>query len=169
MRDVVDGSLVRSADEEIREIDLLQDHLHDDIAEFVYTRLKRRPMILPVVVEVPSSAPCPAAPRLTPRALRGRSRGPLTARSVATPIGRPPPFRPPGCRRRRRPARVLARQNLFCGQGHPWSSNTFQSYAQMLGRQEAIGRRTFDARIHRDADHPARLIKHGLSAVFRRE
>ena len=36
----------------IREIDLLQSHLHDDIAEFVYKRLKRRPMVLPVVVEV---------------------------------------------------------------------------------------------------------------------
>jgi ribonuclease J len=36
----------------VREIDLLQSHLHDDLAEFVYGRLKRRPMILPVVVEV---------------------------------------------------------------------------------------------------------------------
>jgi ribonuclease J len=52
LREAVDGSLARSADEEIREIDLLQDHLHDDVAEFVYDRLRRRPMILPVVVEV---------------------------------------------------------------------------------------------------------------------
>jgi ribonuclease J len=52
LRDAVDDSLIRSAAEEIREIDLLQDHLHDDIAEFVYERLRRRPMILPVVVEV---------------------------------------------------------------------------------------------------------------------
>jgi ribonuclease J len=52
LRDAVDGSLARSAEEEIREIDLLQDHLHDDVAEFVYERVKRRPMILPVVVEV---------------------------------------------------------------------------------------------------------------------
>jgi ribonuclease J len=52
LRAAVDESLVRSAEEEIREIDLLQDHLHDDIAEFVYERLRRRPMILPVVVEV---------------------------------------------------------------------------------------------------------------------
>jgi ribonuclease J len=52
LRDAVDGSLARSAEEEIREIDLLQDHLHDDVAEFVYERLRRRPMILPVVVEV---------------------------------------------------------------------------------------------------------------------
>ncbi|HEX5980262.1 MAG TPA: ribonuclease J [Thermoleophilaceae bacterium] len=52
LREAVDGSLARSAEEEIREIDLLQDHLHDDVAEFVYDRLRRRPMILPVVVEV---------------------------------------------------------------------------------------------------------------------
>ena len=48
----MDESLAKSAEEEIREIDLLQDHLHDDIARFVYDRLKRRPMVLPVVVEV---------------------------------------------------------------------------------------------------------------------
>jgi ribonuclease J len=52
LREAVDDSLGRSAEEEIREIDLLQDHLHDDIAAFVYERLRRRPMILPVVVEV---------------------------------------------------------------------------------------------------------------------
>jgi ribonuclease J len=52
LREAVDGSLARSAEEEIREIDLLQDHLHDDVAEYVYERLRRRPMILPVVVEV---------------------------------------------------------------------------------------------------------------------
>ena len=52
MRDAVDDSLARSAKEEIREIALLQGHLHDDLAEFVYDRLKRRPMVLPVVVEV---------------------------------------------------------------------------------------------------------------------
>ncbi|MBD0282014.1 MAG: ribonuclease J [Thermoleophilaceae bacterium] len=52
LRDAVNSSLARSADEEIREIDLLQNHLHDDVAEFVYERLRRRPMVLPVVVEV---------------------------------------------------------------------------------------------------------------------
>jgi ribonuclease J len=52
IRGAVDESLARSAEEEVREIDLLQDHLHDDIAKFVYNRLKRRPMVLPVVVEV---------------------------------------------------------------------------------------------------------------------
>ncbi len=52
LRGAVDTSLARSAKEEIREIDLLQSHLHDDLAEFVYDRLKKRPMVLPVVVEV---------------------------------------------------------------------------------------------------------------------
>jgi ribonuclease J len=52
LRVAVDESLAHSAEEEITEIDLLQDHLHDDVAEFVYERLRRRPMILPVVVEV---------------------------------------------------------------------------------------------------------------------
>jgi ribonuclease J len=46
------GSLERAAREEIREIDLLQQVLHDDLAAFVYDRLRRRPMVLPVVVEV---------------------------------------------------------------------------------------------------------------------
>ncbi|MDX6724966.1 MAG: ribonuclease [Solirubrobacteraceae bacterium] len=52
IRDTVDASLARAAGEEIREIDLLQKILHDDLAEFVYDRLRRRPMVLPVVVEV---------------------------------------------------------------------------------------------------------------------
>ena len=52
LRDAVDASLGRSAKDEIREIDLVQNHLHDDVAEFVYARLRRRPMVLPVVVEV---------------------------------------------------------------------------------------------------------------------
>ena len=52
IRGAVEDSLAQSADEEIREIDLLQTHLHDDVAEFVYERLRRRPMVLPVVVEV---------------------------------------------------------------------------------------------------------------------
>ena len=52
LRDTVDASLARAAKEEIREIDLLQKVLHDDLAELVYERLRRRPMVLPVVVEV---------------------------------------------------------------------------------------------------------------------
>jgi ribonuclease J len=52
LRDTVDASLERAAKDQIREIDLLQQILHDDLAAFVYDRLKRRPMVLPVVVEV---------------------------------------------------------------------------------------------------------------------
>jgi ribonuclease J len=52
IREAVTGSLERAAREEIREIDLLQQVLHDDLAAFVYERLRRRPMVLPVVVEV---------------------------------------------------------------------------------------------------------------------
>ena len=39
-------------DEDIREIKLLQEHIHDGIGQLVYDRTRRRPMILPVVVEV---------------------------------------------------------------------------------------------------------------------
>ena len=52
IRDTVEASLARAAGEEIREIDLLQQVLHDDLASWVYERLRRRPMVLPVVVEV---------------------------------------------------------------------------------------------------------------------
>jgi ribonuclease J len=52
IRQTVEESLARAAGEEIREIDLLQQTLHDDLAKFVYDRLRRRPMVLPVVVEV---------------------------------------------------------------------------------------------------------------------
>jgi ribonuclease J len=52
IRTTVDESLRRAAKEEIREVDLLAQVLHDDLAKLVYDRLKRRPMVLPVVVEV---------------------------------------------------------------------------------------------------------------------
>jgi ribonuclease J len=52
IRATVEGSLMQAAAEEIREVDLLGQILHDDLAQLVYDRLKRRPMVLPVVVEV---------------------------------------------------------------------------------------------------------------------
>jgi ribonuclease J len=52
IRAEVETTLARAAREEIREIDLLQRMLHDDLAVLVYERLRRRPMVLPVVVEV---------------------------------------------------------------------------------------------------------------------
>src|SRR5215218_5182133 len=38
--------------ENVSEIKLLQEHLHDDVGQLIYDRTGRRPMILPVVVEV---------------------------------------------------------------------------------------------------------------------
>jgi ribonuclease J len=52
IREEVERSLAVAAQEGVREIDLLQQSLHDDLATFVYERLRRRPMVLPVVVEV---------------------------------------------------------------------------------------------------------------------
>jgi ribonuclease J len=52
IRGAVETSLTRAVKDGIREIDLLQQELHDDLAAFVYDRLRRRPMVLPVVVEV---------------------------------------------------------------------------------------------------------------------
>ncbi len=52
IREEVARSLRATAKDGVREIDLLQQELHDDLAAFVYDRLRRRPMVLPVVVEV---------------------------------------------------------------------------------------------------------------------
>jgi ribonuclease J len=52
IRLAVEQSLSEAAREGIRAIDLIQEELHDDLASFVYDRLRRRPMVLPVVVEV---------------------------------------------------------------------------------------------------------------------
>jgi ribonuclease J len=38
--------------DEVSEIKLLQEHLHDGLGQLIYDRTGRRPMILPVVVEV---------------------------------------------------------------------------------------------------------------------
>ena len=47
-RQVLETCLADSVDE----IKLLQEHLHDGIGQLVYDRTGRRPMILPVVIEV---------------------------------------------------------------------------------------------------------------------
>jgi ribonuclease J len=46
-------SIVRELlEDDVREIKLLQEHIHDGLGQLVYDRTRRRPMILPVVVEV---------------------------------------------------------------------------------------------------------------------
>ncbi|HEX8689358.1 MAG TPA: ribonuclease J [Solirubrobacterales bacterium] len=52
LQDVVEDSLEEAAEAGRREVHLIQEDLHDAIARLVYEKLRRRPMILPVVVEV---------------------------------------------------------------------------------------------------------------------
>jgi ribonuclease J len=52
LTDVVKVTLEELAEDKVREVALIQEDLHDDIAEFVYDKLRRRPLVLPVVVEV---------------------------------------------------------------------------------------------------------------------
>ena len=52
IRQTVETSLGQAAADEVHEISLLQEHLRDDVVAFIYERLRRRPMVLPVVVEV---------------------------------------------------------------------------------------------------------------------
>jgi ribonuclease J len=52
LREAVEDSLDRAAEQRIVETDVLESFLHDDLATFIYDRLRRRPMVLPVVVEV---------------------------------------------------------------------------------------------------------------------
>lgn len=52
IRGAIEDSLAQAARDGVREVDLIQQQLHDDLAGFVYDKLKRRPMVLPVVVEV---------------------------------------------------------------------------------------------------------------------
>jgi ribonuclease J len=52
IRLTVEETLARAAGENVREVDVIGEMLHDDLAKLVYDRLRRRPMVLPVVVEV---------------------------------------------------------------------------------------------------------------------
>ena len=52
MKQEADAIVRGLLDEDVREIKLLQEHLHDGIGQLIYDRTRRRPMILPVVVEV---------------------------------------------------------------------------------------------------------------------
>jgi ribonuclease J len=52
LREEANSVLQRCLNDDISEIKLLQEHLHDEVGQLVYDRTRRRPMILPVVVEV---------------------------------------------------------------------------------------------------------------------
>jgi ribonuclease J len=52
LRDEATRVLERLEADDIREIKLLQEHLHDAVGQIIYDRTHRRPMILPVVIEV---------------------------------------------------------------------------------------------------------------------
>ena len=52
MQSEVDRVLRELTEQRISEIKLLQEHLHDAIAQLILDRTGRRPMILPVIVEV---------------------------------------------------------------------------------------------------------------------
>ncbi len=51
MRAEADRVLAECLDQNVSEIKLLQEHLHDGVGQLVYDRTGRRPMILPVVIE----------------------------------------------------------------------------------------------------------------------
>jgi ribonuclease J len=52
LNDVVEDCLEEAAEAGTRELHLIQEDLHDAIAKLIYAKLRSRPMILPVVVEV---------------------------------------------------------------------------------------------------------------------
>jgi ribonuclease J len=52
LRDEADRVVAELGEHGITEIKLLQEHVHDAIGQVVYDRTRRRPMILPVVIEV---------------------------------------------------------------------------------------------------------------------
>ena len=51
-RAAVETALAGAAKRDIRDTEVLEKTLHDELAEFVHRRLRRRPMILAIVVEV---------------------------------------------------------------------------------------------------------------------
>ncbi len=52
MREETERVLAELLEDDVSEIKLLQEHLHDGLGQLIYDRTGRRPMILPVVVEV---------------------------------------------------------------------------------------------------------------------
>ena len=71
IKHAVEDSLERAAKDGIRELDVLEQHLHDHLAALVYDRLRRRPMV------------CRSSSRSRlhlERARRRRIRGPIRRR-----------------------------------------------------------------------------------------
>ena len=52
LRSEADRVVRELAREHVTEIKLLQEHIHDAVGQIVYDRTRRRPMVLPVVIEV---------------------------------------------------------------------------------------------------------------------
>jgi ribonuclease J len=52
LREEADRVLQELFADDVTEIKLLQEHLHDSVGQIVYDRTRRRPMILPVVIEI---------------------------------------------------------------------------------------------------------------------
>ncbi len=52
LRHEADRVVRELAAEHVTEIKLLQEHIHDAVGQIVYDRTRRRPMVLPVVIEV---------------------------------------------------------------------------------------------------------------------
>jgi ribonuclease J len=52
MRDEVREIVRELLADDMREIKLLQEHIHDGLGQLIYDRTRRRPMILPVVIEI---------------------------------------------------------------------------------------------------------------------
>ncbi len=52
LREEAERVVAELSSDGVSEIKLLQEHLHDEIGQLVYDRTRRRPMILPVVIEV---------------------------------------------------------------------------------------------------------------------
>ena len=52
LKDLVEDQLEDLASNGNREPQLIEEDLHDAIGKFVWQRLRRRPMVLPVVIEV---------------------------------------------------------------------------------------------------------------------
>jgi ribonuclease J len=52
MRDEVREIVRELLGDDMREVKLLQEHIHDGLGQLIYDRTRRRPMILPIVIEV---------------------------------------------------------------------------------------------------------------------